>query len=202
MTLEQRVQALLDLVEGDRRNQCDTILAGARTRAAALLAQSHADARARMRESFADERRRAHERVAAAQAKLQTRRRLHEQQRVAAMLALGWRRLPDALRQRWQDADLRRAWVDAAVAVARRVLPAVQWHIAHGPDLPESERQAISTRVAQDLVAAPVFTVGSDIVAGLRISAGGNIVDGTLAGLVADRVDVSAKLLRLLERES
>ena len=33
-------------------------------------------------------------------------------------------------------------------------------------------------------------------------SSGGNVVDGTLAGLVADRVEVGARLLRHLEQAS
>ena len=200
MTLERRTQALLDLVEGDRCAQCEAILAEARGRALVLLAQAHADARARMREAFAEERRHLHERVAAANAKLQTRRRLHEQQRTAALLALGWQRLPGALRQRWRDNDMRHTWVDAVVAMAWRLLPPAQWRIAHGPDLPAVEQQAISSRVARDLHAVPTFVVDAGIAAGLRIASGGNVVDGTLAGLITDRLEVGAQLLRHLEQ--
>ena len=200
MTLERRAQALLALVEGDRNAQRAAILAEARGRASALLAQAYADARERMREAFAEERRLSRESLAAARAKLATRRRLHEQHRTAALLALGWQRLPDALRERWHDTELRGIWVDAILAVACRVLPHVQWRIAHGPDWPAAERQAINARVTPDLDAAPTFVADAGIRAGLRISAGGNVVDGTLAGLVNDRIEVGAQLLRLLEQ--
>jgi len=200
MTLERRTQALLALVEGDRSTQREAILAEARGRASALLGQAHADARARMREAFAEERRQSRDSVAAAQAKLATRRRLHEQHRTAALLALGWQRLPDALRERWQDGELRRIWVDAILAVASRVLPPVQWRIAHGPDWPAAEQQAMSTRVAPQLDAVPTLVADAGIAAGLRITSGGNVVDGTLAGLVNDRIAVSAQLLRQLEQ--
>jgi vacuolar-type H+-ATPase subunit H len=200
MTLERRTQALLDLVEGDRRSQCEAILAEARERASALLAQAHADARARMRGVFTEERRRANELKAAAFAKLQTRRRLHEQQRATALLALGWQRLPDALRHRWNDSNTRSIWVDAIVAMATRVLPRTQWGIHHGPDWPVVEQQATGARVSPDLEATPTFIADAGIVAGLRITSGGNVVDGTLAGLIADRVDVGAQLLRHLEQ--
>jgi hypothetical protein len=199
MTLERSTQALLVLVEGDRNAQREALLAEARGRASALLAQAHVDARARMREVFAEERRLARENVAAAQAKLATRRRLHQQHRTAALLALGWQRLPDALCERWQDSELRGIWVDAILAVACRVLPPAQWRIAHGPDWPAAEQQAMSARVTPDLDAAPTFVADAGIRAGLRISTGGNVVDGTLAGLVNDRVDVGAQLLRHLE---
>jgi hypothetical protein len=200
MTLERRTQALLDLVEVDRRTQCEAILAEARGRASALLAQAHAEARASMRDVFAEGRRHMHERVAAANAKLQTRQRLHEQQRTTALLALGWQQLPDALRARWRDGDMRRLWVEAVVAMAWRVLPRAQWRIAHDPAWPVPEQQALGTRVARDLDAAPAFSAEPGIDAGLRIASGGNVVDGTLAGLVADRVDVGAQLLRHLEQ--
>lgn len=200
MTLERRTQALLDLVEGDRRSQCEAILAEARERASALLAQAHADARARVRGVFAEERRRANELKAAAFAKLQTRRRLHEQQRTTALLALGWQRLPDALRHRWNENDLRSAWVDAVVAMAWRVLPRTQWRIHHCPDWPAVEQQAIGARISRDLEAAATFVADAHIAAGLRIAAGGNVVDGTLVGLIADRVEVGAQLLRHLEQ--
>ena len=200
MTLERREQALLDLVESDRRAQCEAILAAARARAATLVGEAHAEARVRVRDAFAEERRRSHDRVAAALAKLQTRRRLHEQQRATALLEQGWRLLPDALGARWRNGDTRRAWSDAVVDAASRVLPRVEWRIAHDPGWPVDERRAIGSRVAADVGVTPVFVADPVVVAGLRIVAGGNVVDGTLGGLSADRAEVGARLLRNLEQ--
>ena len=202
MTLDSRTQALLALVEGDRNSRREAILAEARGRARALLAQAHADARARVREAFVEERSRARERVAAAQANLSTRRRLHEQRRAAALLALGWQRLPAELRQRWQDAAPRRLWVDAIVAAAARALPHAPWAVVHGADWPAAEREALGARMAAELAMAPTFVADAGITAGLRIAAAGNVIDGTLAGLVNDRSEVGAQLLRRLERPS
>jgi vacuolar-type H+-ATPase subunit H len=199
MTLERRTQSLLDLVENDRRTRSDALLADARARASTLVAQAHADARARMREAWAEERQRARDRVAAAAANLQTRRRLHEQKHGAALLALAWQRLPDALRQRWRDADSRSRWTDAVVTDALRLLPRGQWRIIRAPDWPEGEREAVAARLARDPAVRPEFAADTDIDAGMRIVAGGNVVDGTLAGMVADRDDIGAKLLRQLE---
>lgn len=202
MTLERRAQALLDLVEGDRSAQCEVILAEARARAAAIVAEARAEARARIREVFAEERRRAHERDAAAHAKLNTRRRLHDQQRTAVLLELGWRRLPDALIGRWQEGGLRRAWIDAVVTAASRVLPHAPWRIAHDCGWPPDERQDVGDRIASEVGAPAVFVADARIVAGLRIAAAGNVIDGTLGGLLADRAEVGAKLLRHLEQTS
>ncbi len=200
MTLEQRTQGLLDLVESERRARSDAIVGEARSRAFALVAQAHAGARARMREAYAEERQRAQARVAAALANLQTRRRLHEQQRSAALLALAWQRLPEALRSRWRDAGLRQLWVDAAVAEARRLLPPGPWRVVHATDWPACEQQAFVARLARDPGVSPELVADSGIDAGLRIVAGGNVVDATLAGLVVDRDEIAAKLLRQLEQ--
>lgn len=202
MTLESREEALLALVERDRAAQSDAILAEAKGRAATLLGEAHAEALARMREVYAEERRRAHESLAAAHAKLATRQRLHDQHRTAAQLALAWQRLPDALRLRWRDGALRRLWIDAIVAAALAMLPRTQWRIVHGPDWPVEERQALLARVAPDLEAVPSCDEDAGIVAGLRIAAGGNVVDGTLAGLLEDRALVGAQLLRQMENVS
>ena len=210
MTLEQRTQALLDLVEGERRTRSETLLAEAQGRAEVLVAQAHADARARIREAHAEERQRAQARIAAARANLQTRRRLHEQRRSTALLALGWQRLPSALRERWRDAASRRLWVDAVLTEAVRVLPRVPWRIVHGPGWAEPERQAVTSRLerradvgpdpaAVQALSAVAWRADAGIEAGLRVEAGGNVVDGTLAGLVSDRDEIGARLLRQLE---
>ncbi len=57
--------------------------------------------------------------------------------------------------------------------------------------------------MASELTAAlgvtPALVADADIRAGLKISADGNVVDGTLDGLVADRAEIGAQLLHLLE---
>jgi hypothetical protein len=195
MTLARRTQALLDLVEGERSTRSETILAEARSRAEVLVAQAHADARARIREACAEERQRAQERIAAARANLATRRRLHEQRRSTALLALGWQRLPPVLRERWRDAAGRRLWVDAVLAEAARVLPRAPWRIVHAPGWTEPEQRS----VAAESPAGAASQADAGIEAGLRVEAGGNVVDATLAGLLADRDEIGARLLRQLE---
>src|SRR5512139_1947412 len=138
MTLQLRTQALLDLVEADRRARCAELTAQAERQAAATLAHARAEARRRMREAFTEERTRAAARVAAARAELQTRHRLHEQQQAAGWLAVGWQRLPAALHQRWTD---------AAPQEAARVLAPGRWRIVHAPGWPPSEREALAARL-------------------------------------------------------
>lgn len=195
MTLERRTQALLDLVEEDRRAQCAAILGEAAKQAAAALAQARAEARERVREAFTEERARQQARVAAARAELQTRRRLHDQQQAAGWLAAAWQQLPLALRARWANADTRRHWVDAATAEARRVLAPEGWRIVHAPDWPAPEQQALAARIQAEIGSRVDFTEHAGLGAGLRIVAGRNVVDATLGGLLADRQAIGALLL-------
>ncbi len=199
MTIDRQKQALLALVEADRKQRCDAILAAAHDRAAVVLRQAHADARARMRKAILEERLQRDVRVGAARANLQTRRRLAEQQRASALLAVGWTRLPDALLRRWRTPDMRREWVAAVVAAARKSLPETAWRIAHTPDWPLEERDALNAEFGAGPALTCAFEADPRIRAGLRISASWNVVDGTLDGLISDRAEIGSRLLHLLE---
>jgi len=192
--IERAERALLDIVESDRSRVCERILGEARGRADALRAQAYAAARARMREVFDEQRRRRRERIAAAQARLATARRVHEQQRVAAWLKAASEELPLELLALWRRDDARAAWARGVLAAARERLPAGRWHIAHAPDWRHDERDRITREVAGD--SAPRCEPEADIAAGLRVACGGIVLDGTLEGLLSDRADVEARLLQ------
>jgi hypothetical protein len=197
--IEQQKQVLLDLVETDRAAKCARILDEANARASALRAQARADALARLRRAFEEQRLLRRERSAAAQARLATHRRLHEQQRLAALLRLAWDQLPGELLALWRAPASRAAWVAHALASARALMPRGVWRIAHAPDWPAAERQSLATAVAEASGTAPSFEADASIGAGLKIAADGNVIDGTLAGLLADRAEFEARLLRRLE---
>lgn len=202
MTLESRMQGLLDLVEADRQRGCDAILREARTRAAAAVGAAHAEARARIRSVFDEERRRLEERVIAARARLMTHRRMREQRRAGDFLAAGWLRLGAALCERWRDPQCRQAWIASVIAEARKALPNDAWHIVHAPGWPDDEREVLAAKLTTALGTTPRFAVADAIRAGLRVSAGGNVIDGTLDGLLADRAEIGARLLGALEAEA
>jgi hypothetical protein len=198
MTVEHRMQALLDLVEADRREQTEAIAREAQAVVAALLEQAHREARARMRQAFVDERRLRDQRVQAADANLQTRRRLAAQQRATALLAEAWVRLPDAFLARWRAPETRREWITRIVARGRASLSGGVWCIAHAPDWAAAEREERSHDLAREAGTAPEFRVDAGIRAGLRIAAAGTVVDGTLDGLLRDRAENGARLLAIL----
>lgn len=209
MTLATRTQALLDLVEAERARQCAQVRAQAEAAAQAQRASSRAEARARVRAAFAEERARATARLAAAHADLRTRQRAQAQRRLEALLALAWQRLPAALSARWVDPVARSAWVQAALERAARVMPRPTanepWQVAHAPPplTPDAATAAAAAAAALGPRPGsggvlPAFAPDPRIAAGLRISAGGNVLDATLAGLLADRAEIGGRLVGLL----
>jgi len=202
MTLETRTTGLLDVVETDRQRRCDAILGEARAQAREIVAAAHAEARGRMRGTFDDERRQLDTRIAAARARLATHQRAGEQRRAADLLSAGWQKLVSALCERWHDRRGREAWVASVMAEARKALPQGAWHIVHAPGLTDAEREALAAALVTTAGAAPQFVVAESARAGLRVSAGGNVIDGTLDGLTADRADIGARLLGALEDEA
>jgi hypothetical protein len=197
--VQRQTQALLDLVEADRARQCAQILGDAEALAAALRAQARTAALTRLRQAFDEQRRLSREHAAAAQARLATNRRLRAQQRYAALLQLAWQQLPRELSARWQQPEARAAWVAHVVASATERLPHRAWRIVHAPGWPAEEQQVLAQALSGELGSAPRFEADQTIAAGLKIVVDGNVIDGTLAGLLADRSAFDAQVLRRLE---
>lgn len=199
--VETQMQALLALLEEDRRRQCDALIADARARARGVLRQAQDDARSRMRAAFGAERQRLEQQIKAAAARLQTGRRLSEQERRAQLLRLAWDMLPDALLARWQDPGRRSKWVAQAIDGAQRLLPRDSWTLSVAPGWPAEEREQALRSVASRLGYTPGCSEVAALQAGLLIIAAGNRLDATLAGLLADRAAIEARLLDYLERQ-
>jgi hypothetical protein len=197
--VDRQAQALIDLIGADRARQCDDVLGAARARASSVLAQARDEARERVRQVFAEQRERRERELASARARLATHRRLHEQRRMAALLQLASDRLPGELRSAWQQEPARAAWVAQTLDYARARLQPGPWRIAHAPDWPADERERARASLAADARVEARFESDASIAAGLKVVHGTNVVDGTLAGVLADRADVEARLLSLLE---
>jgi hypothetical protein len=199
MSVEARMQALLDLVERDRAAQCARIEAEAARQADGVRAQARREARERLHAAVAAERERATQQIAAAQAELQTARRVHAQRRTEALLALGWQALPVALQARWDDAASRAAWTDSALTQARAVLPrTAPWQVQHPTGWADDERERFAAAVAALGAPAPRFAAAPALRAGLRITAAGVVVDASVDGLLADRDEIGGRLIGLL----
>jgi hypothetical protein len=195
--IEQSTQALVDLVAADRARLCDEILGEAHARAQGLRADARDRARRRIRQVFEEQRARRDERLAAAEARLATERRLHAQQHLSARLRLASDALPQALQALWQEQEGRATWARTVLQAAKLRLPPGPWRLAHPVDWRTDERERALQGAAWD--ATPHCEADPRITAGLRVACGGIVLDGTLEGLLADRADVEARLVRRLE---
>ncbi len=199
MNLEQQTRALLELVDGDRKSRIEALLGEARDHAAALRAQAGVEARERMRQAFAELRALRRERVAAAKARLDTQRRLNAQQRTSALLQLAWQQYPDELIAHWQEPATRAAWIEHVLRAARARIAPGDWCITHPADWPPEEQSALADTLREAGHGTARFQADPRSRAGLKITAGGNVIDGTLDGLLAERAEFETRLLRRLE---
>ena len=164
--------ALLVLVEQDRRTRCEAIERESIRQSREALAAARSAARLRVGDVLRAERRRLRQRTGAAEAELATAKRRHETRHVAAMLALGLQRLAGALVARWRDPAGRDEWSAHVLEGARASFGDTPFEVEHSPT------------------------------AGLKVRAGGNVIDGTLEGLLGDRDAVGAALLARLGKGS
>jgi hypothetical protein len=193
-------RALLDLIEADRVRRCEEISRDADATARALLGDARRAALARVRPAMAAERARLHDRLRGLDATLATEARLDAQRHFRALLDEAWQRLPAALEARWRDAAGRREWTRHVLASARATLAPGDWSLAYAPGWPEDERRAAIEALAAGGFALAAAAEDPRMRAGLQVRRGGNVLDGTLHGLLADRNAVGARILDELAR--
>jgi hypothetical protein len=202
MTLEERELALLKLVADQRDEACRRALAEAEQKARETLRQTHRKERAHLHRRVLDERARIQARIQAVEAERVTRERREQARASARVLEEAWPLLQLGLRQRWQDAEGRRAWVARCVREAVGSLPAGAWTLRHAPGWSSAEQQAVREALGRLLGVEPQCRGDADVEAGLIIESGGASLDGSLQGLLADRQRLEARLLALLAGES
>ena len=202
MSVASRTAALLAYIEEPRLSECNSLLDKARADVAAILKEAHSAARRRVRETLEEERRRARAAVASAQVRLETRRRAAGHRRTCALLAIGRARLGDALRKCWMDPALRTLWVDRQVSAALSVLSRRAWEIHFPSGWPQEERRLLDQRLAREGLAAPRYVPDEAISGGVRIEESDTVLDGTLAGMLADASEIEGRLLHYLECET
>jgi hypothetical protein len=180
-------RALLDLIEADRAARCEAIALEASDAARAVLRDARKSAHARVSAALKADRQRLRARLSGLDAALATATRLHAQRHLRALLDEAWRRLPLALEARWQDSGGRSAWTRHILDGARAELERGDWSVSHAPGWPEDERRAALDPLAAAGNAVVAATQDAGMRAGLQVRRGGNVLDGTLSGLLADR---------------
>ncbi len=197
MSAADRESALLALVAAYRAARRDELLAPALEEARRLSSSARRTARQRVKIVIAAERSASAARIAAAEARLATKRRMARQHRLQALIEEAWKRLPGLLARRWTDADARGRWIEACLDRALDTLPHGAWTITGPHDWSETERAHARQRLAARGIEAAMITA-TDITAGLRVAHGGIVLDATLAGLTADRREIEGRLLHHL----
>jgi len=195
-----QIDALLELVEKHRRERCREIRERAEAQRHTLLQQAYRDARRAMHEAVVSERRRTQQKITATRAQLQTQMRQAKHKAELLLLHEGWEQLSEAVLERWKAPESRRIWIKALLKRALVALPARAWEVAHPPGCNPEEEIRCFDAVTEQCGEPPRFVADEQLHAGLRICAGGACLDGTLEGLLADRVDIEAQLLARFHR--
>lgn len=192
-------EEMLQLVRDYQRDQCQAAYAQARVTATQLLQTAHRTARQRMHARIQELRSNLARQRARAAAELATVERSHRSRCDAALIEGGWGPLLRAMQRRWQDPAARLQWVEHLAARARTLLPAGDWQVFHPRDWPVSEQQRFAG-LCHPHASIRQFVAQDEITAGLRLCADGACLDGTLAGLLADRAAVESRLLAELAK--
>lgn len=197
MTLAEREQGLIDLVETHQAEACRRLITEAEEAARALVQGAHGSARRRLHQRAVAERARARGRIEAARAERATRERRAIERLHWQLLEAAWPRLREALLERWRSPAGRRAWLDRAVREALGILPRKAWRVCHPPGLGAEEGARLQAELAPQIAGPLELAVAADLVAGVRIESGEAVLDATLEGLLADRRRLEARLLGL-----
>jgi len=194
--LQAQTEGLLRRVAREQESRTFAIRSAAEEQARSIVRRARQEARARLRQAVAEERRQIERAIGERRAALDTAARRADQSAFRRLIEQAWERLPQAVAALWQDPAARGRWIDAACdSAARSLRPQVSYTV----ELETGSPADACVCARERLVAAglePVECVAvAGLGAGLRIRAGGAIVDATVAGLLASRERVEAELL-------
>ncbi len=193
--LDAQVQRLLDIVQAYQQEQCEALLSEAQRESQGVIRQAYQLARRNMHEDLELTRRHIRDTMAAARAKQHTLMMQQNHTAASSFLEQCWQALQPSLCARWQQPDCRRQWLAKILATATAVLPAADWLIEHPTDFSAQEQQQLREQAQALADVTPDLRSTPDITAGIRISADGASVDGSLHGLLSDRTALEALLL-------
>jgi hypothetical protein len=193
--LDTQAEALLRQVTDDRERRCAALRAAAESQAQQIVRSARAEARSNVHKAVAQERTRLDLgiRQATARADIEARRR--ERQKSAELLEQMWAAIVNVLERRWREPALRRAWIDAVVALAGTLLPGRAWLIESGSDWTEQERAELADRARKRGAGTVEYSLHAAMPAGLRIRADSVLVDATVPGLLVQREAIEAAFL-------
>ena len=193
--LDAQVQRLLEIVHAYQQDQCDALLKQAQQESQVIVSQAYQIARRNIHRDLQLTRQHIRDTMAAARAKQHTLMMQQSHSAASSFLEQCWQTLQSGLQDRWQQPEYRRQWVAKILATAKAVLPAGGWLIEHPADFSAEEQQQLLEQARTPAGAEPEVSSVPDLAAGIRISAEGATVDGSLRGLLSDRTELEALLL-------
>lgn len=194
------MSGLLDLLRDSGEQQCRALRSEGEARLAELRRKAFARARARVRAAVAEERKRMNQAIGRVEAEVETTLRRRQLAHDQALVEEGRRLLAEALRRRWRDSEARKAWADALLDQAARVVMARQWRIDCPADWPSAEQARTVDRAAELHDARVEVRASESLAAGLKLVSGGLVVDMSLDGVLVDRDSIDGALLDLVRR--
>jgi len=188
-------EALLLQVTQDRDRRCVALRAAAASQAGQIVRAARAGALQSVRSAVTQERARLEFglRQATARADIEVRRR--EQQTSRELLGQMWSAIGEVLTRRWRDGALQRAWIEAALGEAGRLLTGRVWRIESAAQWTQLERDALLALSLAQGARSVDFSFDAAMPAGLRIRAERVCIDATVAGLLAQRDAIEATFL-------
>ena len=193
--VDAQVQRLLEIVSSYQQEQCSVLLEQAGQQSQQIIRYAYRDARMRLHRDIQDSRQHMQQELSATRAKLHTMMMQQRHRADQEFLAQSWELLVKKLVQRWQKPEYRRRWVQKVIDTASLVLLADQWDVAHPADWPDTERNHLKELVTNNTQRQLVLIPDAAIKAGIRISADGAVVDGSLEGMLTDRVRIESEVL-------
>lgn len=193
--VDAQLQRLLEIVNEFERHQCEELLDQAKTQASQIVRHSYKNARNRLRTNIMEDRQQLEQSLASVRAKRHTFIMQQKHQASRIFLDKAWEQLTAKLKQRWKDKNHRGIWLKSIIDVAIKTLPASEWVVEHAENWPEEEHKQLVKDVEELTQKQITFQESSQIEAGIRISGTGAVVDGTLEGLLNDRVRIESEIL-------
>lgn len=198
--VDAQLQELLAVVARRQEEACAKIKAETQVQAKIIIKQAYRDARARLHQDILTTREDARQQLNKAEAHYQTKLRLIRQELDQNLLASTWLALNEALIKRWQQPHSRIVWVEDLIQQASRALLSEDWLIECPMDWSDADCIDLKQRLIDERGDQLLFETRPSIFAGLRITAGGACVDGTIEGLLRRRVRIEELLLASINR--
>jgi hypothetical protein len=191
----ETLEHLLGVVFESRDKRCQQVRDDAQQQARAIIRQAYSKGRVRMHHHIDALREKYRARVTAAIARNQTLLRRQHQKEDMAMLDLAWPLLREAMLALWDEPVSRHKWLDAAIKSASAGLREHDWRIEHPPGLSGEDIKTINLAFSHEKGNGPELSACDDIEAGIRIIAGGTVIDATLNGLLQQKTAIEARMI-------